>query len=133
MLILTSIGKDTDGSIYLTIKKKVGALTDFTHGIKTTFNDITPKHMRFKFSTSTFESESANIRLMDSETLNAAISFRAGYNGFVRINADQIVYTYNDSISTFNEDGSVKKINWIEVSLLTFSSKFTLFQGRHYP
>lgn len=90
--LLTSIcriGKDeSDNSIYLTIVKKPGSLTDFKRGIKTTFNEVQPKHMRFKFSTSTYESESANIRLMNSETGKSAISFRAGYNGFVRINAD---------------------------------------------
>jgi hypothetical protein len=89
--LFISIGKDKTNkfdSIYLTIKKKEGALTDFKRGIKTTFNDATPKHMRFKFSTSTYESESANIRLMDSESGDTAVSFRAGYNGFVRINAN---------------------------------------------
>ena len=55
--------------------------------------------MRFWFASGNKEVEDTNLRLKDTSTDKTAVSFRCGYAGFVRVNDNQMVTFYNNSVS----------------------------------
>jgi hypothetical protein len=60
--------------------------------------------MTFSFSSTSKDTEDANIRLKNNHANCTIVSFRAGYNGFMRVNSNQIVAFYNDTLAIAKEN-----------------------------
>mmetsp|Transcript_32596 Transcript_32596/g.29452 ORF Transcript_32596/g.29452 Transcript_32596/m.29452 type:complete len:155 (+) Transcript_32596:317-781(+) len=72
--------------------------------------------MRFKFYSSNIAVEDTNVRIMDSETNKTIVSFRAGFAGLVRVNENQIVSFYDETVLPEINEGSLDPI-WTDVDL----------------
>jgi len=96
---------------FLLLEKHSTAELSFNDGLLLNFNASKPKHIRFYFAPSFVDKENTNLRLKNSKLGKTVVSFRCGNAGFLRVNDNQMVDFYNDTISnkTFIIWSKVKK------------------------
>lgn len=83
----------------LVLEKNATAQLSFNDGLILQFNSNKPKHVRFYFAPSFVDNENTNLRLKNSNTSKTVLSFRCGNAGFIRVNDNQMIDFYNDTIS----------------------------------
>ena len=100
-VLTTDLGEITGSQeFYLQIDKNTDANLSFQDGLILSFNSSKPRHVRFNFAPSYVDQENTNLRLKNSVLGTTALSFRCGNAGFLRVNDNQMVAFYNDTIST---------------------------------
>lgn len=85
---------------FLMIEKHPTAELSFNDGLILNFNSSKPRHVRFHFAPSFVDQENTNLRLKNSKLGKTVLSFRCGNAGFLRVNDNQMVDFYNDTLST---------------------------------
>ena len=90
---------DTSKNTLRIIKSSTQTI-DLTKGAIYTFAESQPKHISFEFSSSAFDLEDCNLRLMLGNYTQTILSFRLGNNGLIRMNQNQVQEFYNKSSET---------------------------------
>lgn len=111
--------KDSDDEIGIKISKKSTADHSFNDGIIIDFDTSKPKYLAFHFSSSETGKEDTNIRLYSDKvaifckpkSIDAVLNFRCGHNGLLRLNYEQVIDFYNETI-TPKEATKTGEVKW---------------------